>query len=192
VVHPGKKTGLTLIELLITVALMGILAALVIPSANPAIHEQLQAMAQIVASDLAYGRSLAITNNASYTFTFALSANSYTLTSPSKNLPASLFDNPGTASKTYTVKLSSLPHMGPTVAIYAWGTGNATSLTSASSLVFTALGSAEADGTSADTYIWLTAGAGKSQSYISLQVDDVTGLTTVGNCTAKPPSIVSK
>jgi prepilin-type N-terminal cleavage/methylation domain-containing protein len=191
VAHRARQLGLTLIELLITITLMGILAALVIPSVNPGIHEQLVAVAQIVASDLAYGRSLAITNNAAYTFTFALRANSYTLTSPSKNLPTSLFDNPGTASTTYTVKLSNLPHMGPTVALYAWGTGSVTTVKPATSLVFTALGSAEIDNTSADTYLWLTAGSGNSRRYIYLHVDDVTGLTTVGDYTATPPSVVS-
>jgi prepilin-type N-terminal cleavage/methylation domain-containing protein len=188
------RAGLTLIEVLITIALMGILAALVMPNANPAVRDQLVAAAQIVATDLAYGRSLAITSNADCAYTFDLNANSYTLTGTT-NLPTAMFDNPGTASKTHTVELSKLPHLGPTVRLYAWGTGSATAVKSASKLVFGSLGSAtiqNATTTSVeDAYVWLTAGAGSAQRYIYLQVSGVTGLATVGDFTGTAPAVVS-
>jgi prepilin-type N-terminal cleavage/methylation domain-containing protein len=187
------RRGLTLIELLITIALMGILAALVMPNANPAVRDQLIAAAQIVASDLAYGRSLAITSDTDCTYTFNLAANSYTLTSTT-NLPASLFDNPGTASKTRTVELGKLPRLGSAVSLYAWGTGTtASSIRSANSMVFGTSGEATTyvGGASsvANAYVWLTAGSGNSKRYIYVQVNGVTGLATVGNFTGVAPTV---
>ena len=70
--HRRPTAGLTLIELLIVVAVMGILAGLVLPSSNPSLHDQLRSAAQILAGDLAYGRSLAVTHNSRYQFTFDL------------------------------------------------------------------------------------------------------------------------
>lgn len=191
--HGRRNTGLTLIELLITIALMGILAALVMPNANPAVRDQLIAAAHVVCSDLAYGRSLAITSGVDCTYSFNVTANSYTLTSTS-NLPASLFDNP-TTSKTYTVELNKLPHLGSAVCLYAWGTGTASSVRTASSMVFESSGEATTlvGGSSsvADVYIWLTAGAGASQRYICIHVCGVTGLVTVGDFTGTAPAVIS-
>ena len=80
-VRPYRRpsAGLSVLELLIVVAVMGILAGLVLPKSDPSLHEQLRATAQIIAADLAYGRSLAVTNNSWYRFAFDTDNNQYVL-----------------------------------------------------------------------------------------------------------------
>jgi prepilin-type N-terminal cleavage/methylation domain-containing protein len=188
-----STNGFTLMELLIVIALMGILAAIVMPSANPAIRDQLIATAQIVASDLAYARSLAVVNNSSYRFTFDLVANSYTLqhcgTNPSFNrLPASLFDNPTSPLPTqYVVDLDDLPHVGPTVRLYVAGTGDLNTVAQITQMDFGPLGGLS---TGQDVYFWLTAGTGTSLRYIYVQVSGATGLATVGDYGGTVPAVL--
>src|SRR3954447_19451278 len=62
------RRGFSLVELLIVIVLMSILAKMAITSAMPSNYEQLQATANIIAGELAYGRSLAVGNNSSYRF----------------------------------------------------------------------------------------------------------------------------
>src|SRR5690606_2969951 len=59
---------------LIVVSLMGILAATLIPSINPTIREELYAAADVVAADLSWARTLAVTNNSTYQVTFDTAA----------------------------------------------------------------------------------------------------------------------
>ena len=187
--HRHSTNGFTLIELLIVIALMCILAALVIPSANPAIRDQLISTAQIVAGDLACARSLAVTNNDNYRMSFDLTQNSYTLeNSTSKPLPQSLFDNPtGTLPTKYIVDFDELPHIGPTVRLYVAGTGDLNTVTPITQLEFGPLGSLTSG---PDVYIWLTAGDGSVQRYVYLLVNTATGLTTVGDYGGTVPAVL--
>lgn len=183
-----RKTGLTLFELLITIALISILVAWVMPNADPAVRDQLVSAAQIVAGDLAYGRSLAITSDDKCTYTF--SASGYTLKSSSgKTLPQSLFSSPTNPPPTqYVVDFGDLPHLGPKVKVYVAGTGTVSAVTPIANLEFGTMG--ELTG-GQDVFIWLTAGAGTSQRYGYLQVDHVTGLTSVGPRQTGDPELYS-
>ena len=62
------------------VAVVAVLAAIVLPSSQPAVVDQLRAVAQIVATDLAYARSLAVANNSNYKVTFDVKGNQYVMT----------------------------------------------------------------------------------------------------------------
>ncbi|HMC11000.1 MAG TPA: prepilin-type N-terminal cleavage/methylation domain-containing protein, partial [Pirellulaceae bacterium] len=62
----GRRRGLTLIELLLTIAVLAILAAVLIPQLSGDLPERLSAASQIVSADLDYARSLAVSNNTSY------------------------------------------------------------------------------------------------------------------------------
>jgi len=179
--HRRQSAGFTLLELLIVVAVMGILAGLVIPRSDPSLHEQLRSAAQIMAADLAYGRSLAVTNNSEYRFTFDTENNRYILEHSGDDpaldtLPESPFRSPDDPPDRQIVNLEELPHLGPTVQIVA-AAAKQTSWEPVDDVEFGELG-----GTSRtqETVVWLAAGAGAARRYIRLHVNPVTGLTTVG------------
>src|SRR5687767_2609849 len=64
------RAGLTLVEMLLTIAVLAILAAVLIPQISSDIPERLDAGAQVVASDLDYARSLAVANDSKYRVAF--------------------------------------------------------------------------------------------------------------------------
>ena len=183
-----QSAGFTLIELLIVVAVMGILAGLVVPRSDPSLHEQLRSAAQIMAGDLAYGRSLAVTHNSEYRFTFDTEGNRYLLEHSGTRvaldtLPDSPFRSPDDPPDQQIVTLEELPHVGPTVRIVNVAAQGSASVT-VQDVEFGPLG-----GTlrSEETVIWLAAGQGAGTRYLPLHVNPVTGLTTVGNFSAVGP-----
>ena len=74
---PHSSHAFTLLELLLVVAIVGILVGVLLPDMQPAVYDQLRSTAQIVATDLAYARSLAVANNDNYRITFDLNNNQY-------------------------------------------------------------------------------------------------------------------
>lgn len=185
----AKTAGMTLLELMIVLSVLVVLVGLVIPRSDPLLRDQLESAAQILAGDLAYARGLAVANNSSYKFTFDLTNNTYTLqhsgaTSSLNTLPSSLFTSAQDTSTTHVVALSDMPHVGAPVglsAVLASGTVSQ----SVSDLEFAPLGSTTR---SATTVIWLYAGKGAAVRYISLSVNPVTGLATVGSYSGKGPA----
>ena len=181
--------GYTLVEVMMTILVIGILTAMAIPAMNPAIHDRLQAGAQVVASDLAYARSLAVANNSSYRLTFELANNRYYLEHSGTNyalntLPSSPFySGQDTATRRYT-QIDALPTLGGTVQLRAVGS-NGSSPAPRTTLEFGPYGQTTQPD---ETVIWLTSGAGSAQRYLWVRVNPVTGLATVEDFRASGPS----
>jgi prepilin-type N-terminal cleavage/methylation domain-containing protein len=177
---PRPSTGLSLIELLIVIAVVGILAGMLLPRSDPSMQDKLRGVAQIVRTDLAYGRSLAVANNSTYEITFDTDENRYVLQHSGDRealdiLPDSPFRNPDDPAEQHIVDLDELPRIGTPVRI----------LTSAScgevaawvpGVEFGPLG--ETTQTS-PTVVWLAIGNNSEARYMSLEVDPITGLTDV-------------
>jgi type II secretory pathway pseudopilin PulG len=73
------RAGLTLVEVAISILVMAILAGMVLVNAQTNVTDQIGAACQIVAADMARARSLAVTNNDKYRFTFSIDNNWYYL-----------------------------------------------------------------------------------------------------------------
>ncbi len=150
--------GFSLVELLIVVSLMGILAALALPSFNPGTREELHAAAQVVAGDLAYGRSLAVANNSSYRMRFEIAKNRYVLqhsgANPALNtLPEAPFRSPSDPKDQHIFDLADLPHLsGQNVRLAAVTTAGGSPLTE---VEFQSLGETTQ---AAETVVWMAAG----------------------------------
>jgi Tfp pilus assembly protein FimT len=177
---------------MIVITLIGILTALVIPSANSGIHDQLHSAADVIAADIAYARSLAVTNSSKYRLTFAPDENRYVLehtgtNSAFANLPPSPFRSSQDSATTQTVKLADLPHLGAPVqlvGVYSSGTSPAI----VTDLEFGPLGESTR---SQETVIWLLAGKGSARRFLSIRVNPVTGLSWIEGFQATIPAAVA-
>jgi prepilin-type N-terminal cleavage/methylation domain-containing protein len=175
------SAAFTLLELLLVVVIVAIMAAVLLPNTNPSSYDQLRATAQIVSTDLAYARSLAVANNDNYRITFDLNANQYVLKHSGPNaalnqLPQTPFTSPSDLPDQHFVNLGNLPNVGPTVRLAALATIGTTTQ-SVGDVEFGPLGQT----TRADpTTIWLMAGGGGNKKYMTLQVSPVTGMTQIG------------
>jgi Tfp pilus assembly protein FimT len=183
---------LTLIELLMTIAVLGILAAILIPQLSGDLPERLSAAAQVVAADLDYARSLAVANSTTYRFTFDVANNRYVLrhsgtAAQFNTLPPSPYrqnDDPVTQQ---TTNIGALPIPEPGVRIVAviqmQGGG-----TSTSEIEFNTLGGTTCPQTSV---VWLACGSGTIRRYLPVSTDPITGLVTIGSPVATLPSTVA-
>jgi prepilin-type N-terminal cleavage/methylation domain-containing protein len=186
------RSAFTLVELLITIAVLGIIAAMLIPQLTSDLPERLDAAAQIVSADLDYARALAVANNSKYRVVFEPDQDRYYLEHSGTNnllnvLPPSPFrqnDDPPNRQTTY---LSRMPLPAPAVrlvgAVRMQGAGQV-----AADVEFNPLG-----GTTSthESVVWLACGTGPSTRYLPLHVNPVTGLTEIGSLRAGLPSDVA-
>jgi len=181
--------GFSLIELLLVISIMAIVAGLVLPNSNPATHDQLLAAARILAGDLAYARSLAVTYASPGRVTFDTTKNCYTLqySDGQKKLPAAVFGSSQDTETQHVVALAELPSIGRAVRLLAVTEGvNSTSVVS--DVEFGTLGATTRKAT---TEIWLVAGSSKDARYVNVTVNPVTGLTTIGSYRAVAPPVAA-
>ena len=172
--------GFSLIELLLVICLMAVIAGLVLPSTDPSIHDQLRSAARILATDLAYGRSLAVTHDSNYRITFDAAENRYLLEHSGSNpaldtLPEGPFASPDDPPDQHIVDLDELPRIGATVHVLG-AAGVSNFLQPVGDVTFGPLGETERE---EETVIWLSIGSGSEMRYISVLVNPVTGLATV-------------
>jgi prepilin-type N-terminal cleavage/methylation domain-containing protein len=183
------RRGVTLVEVMLSIAVLGIVAAMAVPSFEPEVATQLDAFAQITASDLMAARDLAVANNSTYRLTFELSENRYRLehvgTNPALNtLPTTIFPNRADTSTKHYTDLDDLPRMGIAAYLAAVELGSSPA-TSTTILEFGPLG---ATSQSIGTTVWLSAGAGASQCYLAVRIDPTTGIATVDAITSTAPT----
>jgi prepilin-type N-terminal cleavage/methylation domain-containing protein len=180
--RPGRvRAGFSLIELLIVLTLMSILAATILTGTNPAAVEQLEAAARIVAADVAYCQSLAITQNSTYRLTFDAAQELYYLEHTGSDtsldvLPPRPFHSPDDPPTRQTVRLADLPGGGSMVQLVrveALGTPVET----VDHVEFGPLGETTRP---EETQIWLAAGSGGLRRLVPLRINPVTGTTTLG------------
>jgi len=177
---PRRNAGLTLIELLIVITVMAILAVALLPAMDPQLQTQVESAGRIVAADLGYARSLAVTGASQYTVTFNTSAGSYTLTHTGTNsalntLPKSPFRDPADSPTQQTVHLDKLPRLGVPVAIEQVVRVGST-LEPTTSVVFDPRGNTV---DTRPTVVVLTTGQGAQKRRCLVVVNPVTGLCSV-------------
>src|SRR5688572_17514905 len=101
------RRGYSLVEILIVVAVLGIMAAAAVPAFGPNTAAQLDSAAQVVAADLAQFRQLAVAHNSKYRLTFETDQNRYYLEHSGTNsaltaLPPTIYSNSAnTATRQY-------------------------------------------------------------------------------------------
>ncbi len=178
-----QRAAVTVIEILLVVVIMAILAGLAIPNANPGILEQLRSAAGILAADLAYARSQAVTYGSQFRVTFSTEEGEYEIehagTNPAlDDILVNPFAKESTPAGQYVVVLSELPNLGPEVrlaAIYTIDAGGVPQQP-VSDVIFGPLGETAR---SLNTRVWLAVGAGTATKTITVNINAVTGLATI-------------
>jgi prepilin-type N-terminal cleavage/methylation domain-containing protein len=188
--HP--TTGFTLIELLLVVALMSLVAGMLIPNTQVSARDQLESTAELLAGDLALARSLAVAGDSQYSITFDLSQNRYTLEHVGTNtaldtLPSSPFAVAGDPATQYIVRIDNLPRMGGNVRLQLVRAAG-TPATTVNDVIFSSLGETTRPEA---TEIWLAANSGRAARYLSITVNPVTGLASLGQLQAADPQAIA-
>ena len=188
------RRAFTLVELLIVIAICGILAALAVPSFSSNVPEQLQMAADSVADDFIYARALAVANNSSYRFTFNVASSRFTYvlqhsgTNAALNkLPPSPFHTFDSGSTQQTADLSKLPMLYGTVKLAAVQK-NPAAPSDVTDLEFGPLGSTTRPEA---TLVWLVSSDTGTNMYIPISVNPTTGIVDVGDVQSTTPAGVT-
>ncbi|MEX2175601.1 MAG: prepilin-type N-terminal cleavage/methylation domain-containing protein [Pirellulaceae bacterium] len=191
----SPRGGLTLVELLLTLAIISVLAAMLIPQFGLQVTDQLASVAEIVASDLDYARSLAVVNNSDYELTFEPDQNRYQLRHIGANtllhvLPTSAFRQTDDLPDVQTTDLGDLPMAQPAVRLLGAVTEGG-SAAAVDTVTFMPLGGTGDPPDPSDTVVWLACGSGTNERFISIRVNRVTGLVEIGSLLTELPAGVA-
>jgi prepilin-type N-terminal cleavage/methylation domain-containing protein len=187
-VTTALRRGYSLVEIMIVVAVLGIMAAAAVPSLEPNVAAQLDSTAEVVAADLAQFRQLAVAHNSKYLLTFQANENRYYLEHSGTNtalntLPPTIYSNSANTATRQYFDLDDLPQLGPGVALHQVVV-QASSPRNVTTVEFGPLGATTA---AADTVVWLKCGDGDNLRYINVRINAVTGLAQVGDVDANGP-----
>jgi len=186
--HRQNRNGYSLIELMMVIAILAIVAAALVPSANNGISDQLESAARVLVADLDYARTLAVTHESKYKAAISTSAHQWTLTHSGTDtaldpLPASPFHAAQEPATQRTTQPRSLPGLTAEISIHSAYTNGSTPA-AVNDVEFGPLGSTTR---SEETVIWLAAGAGAGKRYVPVRINPVTGLATVGSFQSTAP-----
>jgi prepilin-type N-terminal cleavage/methylation domain-containing protein len=187
--RPRSATGFTLLEVLIVLAVLGVLAGLIIPHGQPSSYARLEAVAAILGRDLDYARNLAVANDDEYKITFDIGGNRWILTHSGPNraldaLPITPLHRASDPANQQIVSVDDLPNVGGAPRLFAvWALTNP--VQTVADVEFSSLG----ETTRAEpTVIWLAVGLGADTRYLAVRVNPITGLYWVENYLAATPS----
>src|SRR5258707_233292 len=115
-----RPFGFSLLEVLIVIAVIGVLGGMMVASFSPNSATQLQGVASILGREIEYARNLAVVNADNYKITFDLANNQWTLTHSGTNssldtLPPSAYHQSTDPPNQQTVALNNLPSVGGAV-----------------------------------------------------------------------------
>jgi hypothetical protein len=168
--------------LLIVLAIVGTVVALVLPSSDSHIRDQLDAAGRVIISELDYTRELAVSNNSQYRVTFDFDGHRFVLEHSGTDttldaLPPSPFRSPQDPPDQHVVELNRLAGIRvPTRLFTAYA--SATPIQYVGDVEYGPLGETTRPD---ETVIWLAAGAGSARRYLSLEINPVTGEASMGS-----------
>jgi len=193
---PLKRAAYTLVELLIVVALLGILASVILPSFEPSVHDQLDATARILANDLAFVQNLAMSNGTEYQIEFRIRWNAMRLTHVGSNaafdnLPSCPFRSANDSLDMRTRFLADLPTNGATVSMRGFGVEGDSIGHSNATLQYDSMGALipSGFGEGQNVSIWLVAGLNENQRYLPVHINATTGIASVGEYQSAPSDV---
>jgi type II secretion system protein H len=83
---PGSGNGFTLIEVIVVVVIISIVALAAVPMMSSASSVQIRSAASMIAADLEYAKSMAISRGQNYSVLFEIDADSYRLRDQDTNV----------------------------------------------------------------------------------------------------------
>lgn len=191
---PGGRgrPGFSLIELLIVIVLLGVVAAIVIPNSSTSLSTDLTSVGEVVASEIDFARTLAVTYGSSYELTFSGDGSQLVLEHSGSNtaldsLPASPFSAAGDAVTQRILRLDELTSLMGGVWILGAVAVEASGDSKVTSVEFGPLGETSRAET---TVIWLASGSENARRYLPIEINPVTGLATAGELTATAPAVL--
>lgn len=188
----------SLVELLVVISLVAIIAGVVVTQFDSASRDQLLGTAQVVATDIARARNLAVTNNSSYKITFDRQGNRYVLTHSGTNsaldvLPTSAFHAAGGSTTQHITDLSSLPSGSGGVTLAVVESNDPMMAGFSEQVLDVEFGPLGETIRTLRTTIWLSAGAGQGRRFLGIDIDPITGLASIGEVqTFVPESLASE